>query len=157
MRNSSPGGRILAILEWLLPDGSPSALYIGDLLKEGPAIDRDEQKSVADGQGAILSFLGGVLLFPAIGTGALVNALWGLGASRPVAGVLFVPSVFVMIVTTLVQVAEFRRRFDGVQPGFRALLVGDLHGGHSGCGHRVRHRMTCARTRDPSQSPILKP
>ena len=46
MRNSSPGGRILAILEWLLPDGSPSALYIGDLLKEGPAIDRDEQKSV---------------------------------------------------------------------------------------------------------------
>jgi hypothetical protein len=118
MRSRSPGGRILARLEGLLPDGSPSALYIGDLLKEGPTTDPEEQKFVADGQSAILSFLGAVLLFPAIGAGALVNALWGLGASRPVAGVLFVPAVFVMMVAMLVQVAKFRSRFDGVQPLF---------------------------------------
>jgi hypothetical protein len=116
MQSRSAESRLVAALGGLFPDGSQPALYIGDLSKDGPATEPGEQRFVADGHSAIIAFLGAICVLVAVGIDAGVDWLWGHEASSLAGAVLFVPTVFLMMLAAAVQVAKFRGRFDGTQP-----------------------------------------
>jgi hypothetical protein len=116
MQSRSTERRLVAALGRLVPDGSQPALFIGDLLKEGPVTEPGEQRFVADGHSALFALLGAIWLLVAIGVDAGVDSLWGLEVARRAGGVLFAPAIFLMMLASVVQVAKFGGRFEGVQP-----------------------------------------
>ena len=71
---------------------------------------------MADGHTIFFSVVGSVLLVIAIGIMAGVDALWGHDVARRSGALLLAPAIFLITLSLLVQVAKFRRRFDGIQP-----------------------------------------
>lgn len=109
-------GRIIGCLAKVFPKLSQPRLIVGDLLDDAPEKEPGEAKFVADAHSVIFALVGALSLLLAIGAGAAVDSLWGHTAANLAGAVLFAPVAFFMSLAVLVQVAKFRRRFDGVQP-----------------------------------------
>jgi hypothetical protein len=108
--------RILGAIGRALPEGSGAAEILSNMLESAPEQEAGEAAATADLHSVVYAALGVVALLVGIGLDAALDTLAGHTASRRAGAVLFAPVAFFMSLALLIQLAKYRRRFQGIQP-----------------------------------------
>ena len=108
--------RLVASLARVLPEGSTPRDTIREAVQAAPETQPGEAAFTTDIHSLAFTFAATIPLIPLIGCAALIDNLYGRMAARRFEAFAFAPLVFFMALALLLQIAKFRKRFDGCIP-----------------------------------------